>query len=284
MSDTSANALIQLQAHYNALRTSERRIADYILSHPNDIIYQSVTTLAENTKVSETSVIRLCKTIGYNGFQDFKINIAKSIVEPQQQIHEEVKSGDSVQDLIRKVMTSNIKAVEDTMNYLNGEAIRRAIDAIAGAKRLEFYGVGGSGAVAMDAHHKFFKYCPFCAALIDPHMQAMSATTMREGDVAFGISHTGGTKDIVESLSLARDAGATTISLTGGMNSPITHVSDIVLQVVSREQAYKPEPMSSRIAQLSVIDVIAVGVAMTRPDDVLETLSKTRRAISNKRY
>lgn len=282
--NADSNALLQLRAHYAALRNSEKRVADYILKQPNEIIYLSISALAEKCRTSETSVIRLCKAIGYSGFQDFKINIAKALVSPTQQIHEDVKENDPVSDIIRKVMTANIRAIQDTMEILDAEEVQKAIHAIASTSRLELYGVGGSGPVALDGQHKFFKYGVNSTAYIDPHMQVMSASTMKAGDVVLGISHTGSSKDIVESLSVAKQAGATTICITGGMKSPVTHVSDIVLNVIAREQSFKPEPMSSRIAQLSVIDVLAVGVALTRPDDVLKTLDEMRRALGDKRY
>lgn len=282
--EPNTNALLQLRAHYNSLRSSEKRIADYILAQPDEIIYLSISALAELVDVSETSIIRMCKAIGYNGYHAFKINIARGIVDPRKQIHEEIGESDSTADIIRKVMSANIKAIEDTMDYLSAAEVQRAIDAISKTNRLEFYGMGGSGAVAVDAQHKFFKYCASCIAYSDSHMQAMSAATMKPGDVAVGISHSGRTKDLIDNLKVASAAGATTICITGGIKSPITLTCDIVLPVVSKEQSYRPEPMSSRIAQLSIIDVLSVGVALTRPDDVIKSLEKTRSSISHKRY
>lgn len=283
--NSEANALLRLNAHYSTLRASEQKVADYILSDPDRAIYQSITTLAENANVSETSVIRLCKAIGYNGFQDFKINVAKGVVAPRQQIHEDITADDDTQTIIHKVMNANIKAVEDTMDFIDPLLVQKAVDAIANTRRLEFYGVGGSGIVALDAHHMFFKYIDgACIAYTDPHMQAMSAATMKPGDVAVGISHTGGTKDIVESLQIAKNAGATVIGITGGLKNPVSQICDIGLTVVSKEQYYKPEPMSSRIAVLCIIDTLATAVAFTRPDIVLSNLQKTREALANKKY
>ncbi|MFA5634748.1 MAG: MurR/RpiR family transcriptional regulator [Anaerovoracaceae bacterium] len=282
--ENNSNALLQLQAHYNSLRASERKVADYILNYPDKIIYESIKALSEKANVSDTSVIRMCKAIGYNGYHDFKISVAQSIVAPQHQIHEEISDDDSISDILRKVMKANVKAIEDTMNFMDTQLIQQAVDAIANSNRLEFYGVGGSGSVAMDAQHKFFKYCNYCIAYSDPHMQAMSASTMKKGDVVVGISHSGNTKDTVDNLRIASNVGATTIAITGGLKSPITEVCSIVLPVVAKEKFYKPEPMSSRLAQLSIIDVLATGVAFTRPDDVLQSLQKTRESITSKRY
>lgn len=280
----SANPLLQLRAHYSALRTSEKRVADCILQNPGEIVYLSISSLAELCDTSVTSVIRLCKALGYKGYQDLKISIATTIVNPQMQIHEDVSSADSSSDLINKVMSANIKAIEDTMQVLSPQQVDRAVEAIAGTKRLELYGFGGSGAVAIDAQHKFFKYGINCIAYTDAHMQAMSASTMKPGDVALGISHTGVSKDLVESIEIASKTGATTICITGGIKSPITKVSDITLMVMAREKSYKPEPMSSRIAQLSVIDVLAVGVAMRRPEAAIDTLEKMRNVLIGKRF
>lgn len=282
--ESTTNPLILIRARYNSLRTSEKKVANYILENPDEIIYSSITNLAEKCKVSETSVIRLCKVLGYNGFQDLKINIARSIIDPNKQIHEEVNESDSISDIIKKVMSVNIQAIEDTMQILSSQQVSLAIDAIANTKRLEFYGMGGSGSVAFDAQHKFFKYGISCIAYSDSHMQAMSAATMGPGDVVVAISHTGNTKDIVENLGIAKQSGATTICITGGLKSPITKVSDIVLMVSAKEQSYKPEPMSSRIAQLSIIDVLAVGVALRDPQKVLSNLQRTRKSITAKRY
>ncbi|MDD3164412.1 MAG: MurR/RpiR family transcriptional regulator [Oscillospiraceae bacterium] len=285
MDQAEIRVLLRLQANLTTLRKSERKVAEYILSDPTQAIYQSITTLAENAQVSEASVIRLCKAVGYSGFQDLKINLAREIVGSGEQIHEDISADDDAAAIMQKVMSANIKAIEDTLNFVNPTEMQRAVDAIAKTHRLEFYGVGGSGMIAADAQHAFFKYVyGSCISYCDPHMQAMSAATMRPGDVAVGISHTGATKDIVDSLRIAKAAGATVIAITGGLKSPAANVCDIVLTVVAREQHFKPEPMSSRIAALSIIDALATSVAFTRPNEVLGTLDKTRAALADKRY
>ncbi|MFT4143642.1 MAG: MurR/RpiR family transcriptional regulator [Mobilitalea sp.] len=279
------STIVQIRAKYDSFSVSEKKVADYILAHSSDIIYESITNLAKYCGVSETSVIRLCKQIGYAGFQEMKINLAKSSQSnPEAQIHESIQDSDTIEDMIKKVMVSNILAIEETMAAINSEQVQKAIQAIAQTKRLEFYGLGGSGPVALDAQHKFFKYGISCIAYSDPHMQAMSAATTTKGDVVVAISNSGRSKDLVDSLVIAKEAGATTICITGGYNSPITKVSDYILMAVSREQSYKPEPMSSRIAQLSVVDVLSIGVALAHKDVVLNNLQKTRKSIVSKRY
>ena len=276
--------ILKIRSLYPSLRASEQKVADYIENHLNEIVYLSISNLAEKSGVSQASVIRLCKAMGYEGYQELKINIAKSTVEPVKYIHEEITGEDSMEDLIRKVMIADMKALEDTIKTLNEEQVKHAIDALTNAKKIEFYGLGGSGPIAFDAQHKFFKLGIHCIAYNDNHMQAMAASMLNKGDVVIGISHSGSTKDLIESLTVASKAGATIICITSSVNSPITKVSDYKLIVSAKELEYKTEPMASRIAQLGVIDVLSVGVALNRKNVVLENLSKTRKALIPKRY
>jgi len=279
------NAILKIKANYDSLRKSEKKVADYILQHPDQIVYQSITTLAENVKVSDTSVIRLCKAIGFDGFQDFKLNVALGTVEPSKQIYDDIALTDDLSTIISKVKMANVRAIEDTMNFMDARKLKKATEIIAKTTRLEFYGVGGSGIMALDAQHTFFKYIDgTCVAYADPHMQAMSAATMKPGDVVVGISNTGATKDTVESLRIAKEAGATIISITGSTKNPVTRVSDIAFTIIAKESYSKPEPMSTRICVLSIIDTLATAVALTRPEKILANLKKTRDALANKRF
>ena len=164
-------------------------------------------------------------------------------------------------------MNTNVIAINTTLDILDPGMVARAIQALARAKRIDFFGLGGSGAVAMDAHHKFFRLGISCGWQSDSHMQAMSAALMTSRNVVVAISHSGSTKDIVESLEIAKANGATTIAIVSHRKSPVASLADIALFVHAKETGYKPEPMSSRIAHLSVIDVLAVGVALKRSRD-----------------
>ena len=274
----------KIKETYTTFRKSEKRIADYVLGQPDQVIRHSIAKLSKECNVSEASVIRFCKAIGCEGFQDFKIQLAMCLIPASKQIHEDVSFSDPTSEMIHKVMNSDVQAIIDTMQYLDPKKIDEAISIISKTKRLELYGVGGSGCVAMDGQHKFFKLGFSCVAYIDPHMQAMSASTLKKGDVVIGISHTGFSKDTIDSLRIAQEAEATTICITGGIESPILKYTDIPLIVIAREQVFKPEPMSSRIAQLSIIDALSIGVAMRKKDRILSNLEKTRKAISTKRY
>jgi DNA-binding MurR/RpiR family transcriptional regulator len=267
-----------------SLRQSERRVAAFVLDRPEEVLYLSVSELADRSKTSDPTVIRFCRALGFSGFQEFKIGLARQMVPAQKSIHEEAEVGDDPSALVRKVFAANAAAIHQTAQVLDPKEVGRALDALEAAQRVEFYGMGGSGMVALDAYHKFFRLGMACTALVDPHMQAMSAAVLRPGDVAVVISHSGATKDIVESLKVAKGAGATTIGIVSHQVCPVAALSDIRLCCSTREVGFKQEPMSSRIAQLSVVDVLAVGLALRRRELVVENLEKARTAIANKRY
>jgi DNA-binding MurR/RpiR family transcriptional regulator len=273
-----------VRAHLDDLRNSERRVAEYLLQAPDKVIYQSISELAENAGTSEPTVIRFCRALKLRGYHDLKIQLAQDLVPEVKHIHEDVAPGDDTATLIRKVFHTNALAITSTLDVLDPQAIERAIRALAGAKRIEFFGLGGSGAVAMDAHHKFFRLGISCAWQNDSHMQAMSAAMMGPGCVLVAISHSGSTKDIVEALEIARGTGATSIAVVSHRKAPAVELADIALCVHARETGFKPEPMSARIAHLCVIDVLAVGVALKRSQLVVASLQKTRKALVNKRY
>jgi DNA-binding MurR/RpiR family transcriptional regulator len=283
-SANDVSPLVKIKSCMDSLRPSERKVALFVQNNPNEIIYLNIVSMAEKCGVSEASVIRLCKALGYSGYQELKINLAKSIVDPVKSIQEEISESDDVGAIIEKVTDASIQAIKDTMQILDPVQVERAIDTLSAARRVEFYGMGGSAVVAADAQHKFFKYGFFCINYSDPHMQAMSAATMTSDDVVVGISHSGSSKDLINSLTIASESGATVICVTSSANSPIVRISDINLIVIAKEQQYKTEPMTSRIAQLSVIDILSVGVALRHQDRVLANLQKTRAALTNWKY
>ena len=279
-----ANPIIKLRTLYNSLRASEQKVADYINVHPEEIIYLSISALADKCGVSEASVIRLCKVLGYEGYQALKISMARSLIAPVKYIHEEIEEGDDLDKITQKVMVADMKAIEDTLKILDRAEVGRAIDAMSNARKIEFYGLGGSAPVAFDAQHKFLRHGIPCIAYNDSHMQIMSASMLGKGDVVVGISHSGSTIDIVDSLKIASKSGAETICITSSENSPITKVTSIKLIISARELTYRPEPMASRIAQLAVIDVLSVGVALKREGQVVSNIEKSREALIKKRY
>ena len=275
---------IRIQGTYSSLRTAEQRVADFILKHAEELIYLTVTELAERTQTSESTVVRLCQKIGYKGYQEFKIMLARDLVGPTETVYEQIDSTDSLEALKSKIFQANAQALKDTIEVLSDEELRRAVEALATARRLEVYGIGGSAPLAFDAYHKFMKLGIPTVWLNDSDLMAMSSSLLGEGDVALGISHTGASRDVCDAMENAQTAGAKTICITHRATSPITKVSDIKLFTAAKETAFGSAATSSRIGQLSIIDVLFAGIANQSYDHSLVLIQKTREASAGKRY
>jgi DNA-binding MurR/RpiR family transcriptional regulator len=275
---------IRIQGTYSSLRTAEQRVADFILKHAEELIYLTVTELAERTQTSESTVVRLCQKIGYKGYQEFKIMLARDLVGPTETVYEQIDSTDSLEALKTKVFQANAQALKDTIEVLSDEELTRAVEAISRARRLEIYGIGGSAPLALDAYHKFMKLGIHAVWLNDSDLMAMSSSLLAAGDVALGISHTGASRDVCDAMENAQNAGATTICITHRATSPITKVSNVKLFTAAKETAFGSDATSSRIAQLSIIDVLYAGIANADYDHALARIQKTREASAGKRY
>jgi DNA-binding MurR/RpiR family transcriptional regulator len=275
---------VRIHGTYDSLRTAEQRVADFILGHAEELIYLTVTELAERTQTSESTVVRLCQKIGYRGYQEFKILLARDLVGPTETVYEEINPSDDLPTLKAKVFQANAQALKDTIEVLTDEELERAVAAIAQARRVEVYGIGGSAPLALDAYHKFMKLGIPCTWLNDSDLMAMSSALLQPGDVALGISHTGASRDVCDAMENAKSAGATTVCITHRATSPITKVSDIRLYTAAKETAFGSDAMSSRIAQLTIIDTLYAGIANADYNKALAMIQKTREASAGKRY
>jgi DNA-binding MurR/RpiR family transcriptional regulator len=279
-----AGCLLRIKSGMEMFKPSERTVADFVLSYPEQVMQMSISEAARDIGVGESTVIRFCRALGYKGYQEFKLRLAQDLVEPVEFIHENISFADNTAELAQKVFQTNAKAVEDTMRALDPEMVEVAAKALAKARKIDIYGVGYSSFTALDAKFKFVRLGLAADAYGDAHLQAMAAASLGKGDVAIGISHSGSTKDVVDSLTAARKSGATTISMTNFSPSPITRVSDIVLLTASPESPLGGEVLTSRIAQLCVIDVLSVALAVGLGERCLDLINKTSEAVKKKRY
>jgi DNA-binding MurR/RpiR family transcriptional regulator len=248
------------------------------------LIHLTVTELAEKTQTSESTVVRLCQKIGYKGYQEFKIMLARDLVGPTETVYEEIVAGDDIPALKQKVFAANAQALKDTMEVLQDDELERAVLAISKARRIEIYGIGGSAPLAFDAYHKFMRLRLNAVWLSDGDLMAMSSSLLGENDVALGISHTGGSRDVCDAMENAQVAGSTTICITHRATSPITKVADVKLFTAAKETLFGSDAMSSRIAQLSIIDTLYAGIANTNYEQSLAHIQKARQASAGKRY
>ncbi len=275
---------VRIQGTYSSLRTAEQRVADFILKHAEELIYLTVTELAERTQTSESTVVRLCQKIGYKGYQEFKIMLARDLVGPTETVYEQIEPTDALPSLKAKVFQANAQALKDTIEVLSDEELGKAVEAIARARKVEIYGIGGSAPLALDAYHKFMKLGICAVWLNDSDLMAMSSSLLLPGDVALGISHTGASRDVCDAMENAQNAGATTICITHRATSPITKVSNVKLFTAAKETAFGSDATSSRIAQLTIIDTLFASIANQDYDHALQRIQKTREASAGKRY
>lgn len=278
------NVIVKIKAIHSSLSSKEKAVADYILKNPQEIIHLSITEFSEQSAVAEATIFRFCKRLGFRGYQAFKIALASEVVEPIKNIHEEIKQEDEVLTLAEKVFTGHIDAIQDTLNLLDSKVLEEIVEILSKATRIDFYGSGGSSAIALDAYHKFLRTGINCHAHSDGHQQIISAALLGPGQAAIGISHSGSNKDVIEAVRIAKASGAATIAITNHYKSPLTKEADYVLYTTSRETFFRSEALASRLVQLSLIDVLHVAVSVRKQEETLGNLQKIREAISIKRY
>lgn len=278
------NALSRIRIAHPNMAKGARRIADFILAQPADIVRMSVTELSEAVGVSEGSIINFCRSIGLSGFQHMKLSLAQEIVQPVQFIHEDVSRDDDMDTICRKIFHSGIQALRDSLSVLDPHALARAVETIRAAKRVEIYGIGSSAPIAEDTHYRMLRIGLDARIVTDSHIQAISASRCDPDVAVLTISHSGATHETVASTRLAREAGAKTIVITNFARSPIQAFADIVLFTMARETEFRTEAMSSRIAQLCVVDALIAALALADYDRSTETLKSTFDVLSIKRF
>jgi DNA-binding MurR/RpiR family transcriptional regulator len=260
------------------------RAADLILEHPEEVMGLSLTEFAERVDASEGLVIRLCQQIGVSGLQQLKISLAQELVKPIQFIHEDLEPGDDVATVIRKTFQANIAALQDTLTILKPDEMARAVEIINAADRVELYGIGSAAPIAEDAHYRMMRIGLTTRVTVDSHLQAVSASLADERTAVLTVSHSGSTRETLAAMRLAKEAGARTICITGFKKSPIQKYSDVVLQTMARETTFRTEAMTSRIAQLAIVDALVAALALTRHDVAVKTIRHTFDVLSEKRF
>ncbi len=274
--------LTQIEAARERLSKAEHRVADYVLGHADGIMNLSIAALAGAVGVSQPTVARFCLALGFTGFKEFKLRLVQSLAGGVPFVHRDVGAGDPASALVAKVLDRTIAALMRVRNELDAAALDEAIHLLANARKIEFYGLGNSGITAADAQHKFFRLGAPTVAYSDPHIHGMAATLLQPGDVVVAISNTGRTRDLLRSVEYARQAGADVVGITAN-SSPLARLSTVALCADVEEDPDVYSPMTSRIAHLAIIDVLAVGVALSRGPGLLARLEKAKQSLRERR-
>jgi len=284
--------LERIEASIPALPPAEQRVARLVVEDPRDFASLPVAELAARAGVSKPTVVRFCRSVGYDGLVDFKRKLAGSVNEGVPFVHRAVDEDDKCDDIIVKVIDNAVSALLKYRNDAAGHAFERAIALLAEAgragRRIEFYGVGNSGIVAQDAQHKFFRLGVNAVAISDAHVQVMSATMLGPGDVVVVISNSGRSSDLIDTAEIARRQGAGLIVITAS-GSPLAQLAQggatqVLLAVDHPEDYDRYSPMVSRLLHLVVIDILTTAVALRLPGELRRTLQEIKRNLKARRY
>jgi RpiR family transcriptional regulator, carbohydrate utilization regulator len=279
--------LDRIKASLPSLAPAEQRVGRIVLGDPRAFANLPVSELAERAHVSKPTVVRFCRSIGYDGLSDFKLKLAGSVSEGVPFIHRSVDVDDKTSDVLVKVIDNTVAAFLKYRNDASSFAVEKAVEALAATyktgRRIEFYGVGNSGIVAEDAQHKFFRLGVNTIAYSDGHMQVMSATLLGPGDCVVVISNSGRTRDLMDACDIARKNGATTIVMTA-TGSPLASAGHIHLAADHPEGYDRYSPMVSRLLHLVIIDVLATAVALRIGPRLQPLLREMKNNLRNKRY
>ena len=284
--------LDRIKASIPALPPAEQRVAKLLLTDPRAFATLPVVELAERSHVSKPTVVRFCRSVGYDGLADFKRKLAGSVNEGVPFVHRSVDEDDKTADIVVKVIDNAVSALLKYRNDAASHAFERAIAALTetgkSGKRIEFYGVGNSGIVAQDAQHKFFRLGVNAAAVSDSHVQVMSATMLAPGDCAVIISNSGRSRDLIDVAEIARRKGATLIVVTAS-GSPLAQMAQgganqILLAVDHPEDYDRYSPMVSRLLHLTIIDILTTGVALRLGPELRPMMQEIKRNLRAKRY
>ncbi len=285
MATQTTGGLIMLKEMLSKLPQSEKKIAHYILQHPESAIYSTASELAKNSDTSSAAVIRLCKSLGLKGFSELKIRISGDLQKvPVEEGYRDIEPNESVEAIMDKMTNNSIQSLRETIDILHVKDLGKAAEAIIKSRSIHFFGVGASGIIAQDAQRKFVRINRQATAFTDIHVAAMVVANATKDDVVVGISFSGETVEVSNILDLANKQGATTISITKYGTSIIAEKADINLfTCASTEAKYRSSATLSRIAQLHVMDILFMCVVSRDHEKSIEYLDRTRKAIDSLR-
>ena len=262
------------------LNPSEAKVARYVLSSPGKVVRQSISTLAQAAGVSEPTVMRFCRSLGCTGYQDFKLNLAVSLAGNTPYVHTSITQDDTTAQMAEKICQYSSNSLRVLAESLDMESLSQAIQILNNAGRIEIYGSGASGIVALDAQHKLFRTQVPTVAYRDSHLQMMSASSLDENCVALAFSYTGRSLNIIAAAKLAKEQGAIVVGVTD-KDSPLAEFCDPVINNPNIEDTVLFAPMVSRICQLTIVDILATGVALEKGLDAWEHLKKIKQSVSS---
>ena len=268
---------------FENLTQTEQRIADYILKFPEKCTNMTAKELADVCGTVPSAVNRMCKSIGIQGFAKLKIALASAIAQDGKD-NLTFNQEDNEKTIFNKVFNSGINTIKNTFQMLDFLNIKTMAEKLASAKRIFVFGVGTSSVIAVDAAYRFSQLDVQAYAYTDILQMGVMAKNMKDGDIAFGISHSGMTKAVVDTMRAAKKAGATTMALTSFAKSFLYNESDYSICVYADEKNYPVEAVSARVAHICIVDALMLTIASYNYDDYVKHISLRNAALENIRY
>ena len=268
----------------STLTNREKKIVAYLFSGRDDILNDTITEFAEKAGVSDATVVRFCKHIGYKGYQDFKIHAALDILPRENQYNPVLRKDNEPGVILDKIFGSEIAVLKRTLGGVDQETLIEVSRMIRHAEKILFIGTGGSMNVAKDALHKFMKVGIMVYAYEDMDLQRMAVSLLGEKDLVIAISHSGSNLNVLRCMELAKGGGVRTVALTGDEKNPIARAADLSIRVACETTMFHSESVSTRIAQLAVIDTLVAMVAFHDYDRSYDAIHATRKATADNKF
>ena len=266
------------------LTQREKKIAAYLEENQDQFLNDTITEFAEKVGVSDATVVRFCRHIGYKGYQDFKMHAARDMLPKERQYNPVLERDDEPATICNKIFNSEVSVLSRTLLGISVPMLEEIAERLQAAERIVLFGTGGSLNVAKDAVHKFLKIGIMVHVYEDMDLQHMASSLMREGDLAIVISHSGSNLSALKCLENAKAGRAFTVAMTGYSRNPIAKAADRTVQIASEQTMYQSESVSTRIAQLAVIDALVALAAFRDYDASYEAIEATRRATSDTKF
>nr|WP_263326189.1 MurR/RpiR family transcriptional regulator [Neobacillus sp. Marseille-Q6967] len=276
----ATGGLKMIQNMLEQLPASERKIAEFILENPRVLVDSTVSELGSQANTSGAAVIRLCKSLGLNGFQDLKVRVAGDLVKPVEQGYRDIEPDESFYSIVQKTTSNSIQSLRDSEEIINFDELEKAVNTLLRANQVHFFGIGASNIIAMDAQQKLIRIDKGATAFTDTHLVATLVANAKKDDVVFGISYSGETPEVIKVMTLAKQQGIKTISLTKYGQTTVSSLADIRLYTsYSSEAPFRSAATSSRLAQLYIIDILFLSMATAQYAQTVDYIDKTREAI-----
>lgn len=277
----------RIHANYTRFTKAEKKVADFVLNNTQQVLYMSITDLAYACNVGDTSVFRFCRTLELHGYQEFKMTLAQNVSSEEgggAQLTGEIHQDDSIEEVAKKVLATNISALNETYGMIKEEDISTAVNYMIGAKKIVFFGVGASLITAMEAKNKFMRITPKVECIFDSHLQSMIASLMTKDNLAVAISYSGSTKDTVDIAKLCKSIGTKVICITRFSKSPLTIYSDLTLLSGANEGPLQGGSLSAKISQLYLLDILYIEYFKRTFEISKLNKKKTSSSVASKLY